>query len=92
MSSILLKVLIAIDQRNQIIQARKATIDVEVSNLKSLLNDLTDLRSKWDQILNEAKLVAEGMQIDYSVPAKQKKKRRPFFDHRSPQSNMKFSM
>ena len=80
MSTIWLKVLIAIDQRNQIIQGRKATIDVEVSNLKSLLNDLTDTRSKWDQIFNEAKLVAEGMQIDYSLPAKRKKKRRPFFD------------
>ena len=46
MSSIWLKVLVAIDQRNQIIQARKATIDVEVSDLKSLLEDLKVLREK----------------------------------------------
>lgn len=46
MSSVWLKVLVAIDRRNQIIQARKATIDVEVSNLKSLLKDLKELREK----------------------------------------------
>ncbi|XP_063597215.1 uncharacterized protein LOC134773899 [Penaeus indicus] len=79
-STIWFKILVAVDQRNQIIQARQAATDVEVSNLKSLVNDLKDLRSKWDQILNEAKLVAEGMQIDCFLPAKRKKKRRPFFD------------
>ncbi|XP_063613032.1 zinc finger MYM-type protein 1-like [Penaeus indicus] len=80
MSTIWFKILVAIDQRNQIIQARQVTIDVEVSNLKSLVNDLKDLRSKWDQIFNEVKLVAEGMQMDCFLPAKRKKKRRPFSD------------
>ena len=39
MSAMWLKILVAIDQRNQIIQARQATIDIEVSNLKSLVHD-----------------------------------------------------
>ena len=80
MSAIWLKILVAIDQRNQIIQAREATIDIEVANLKSLVHDLKDLRSKWPQILNESKLVAEGMQTDPNLPAKRKTKRRSFFD------------
>lgn len=80
MSAIWLKILVAIDQRNQIIQARQATIDIEVSNLKSLVHNLKDLRSKWSQILNESKLVAEAMQIDSHLPATSKTKREQFFD------------
>ena len=51
MSAIWLKILVAIDQRNQIIQARKATIDVEVADLRSLVADLKQLREKWPQIV-----------------------------------------
>lgn len=80
MSAIWLKILVAIDQRNQIIQARNATIDVEVSNLKSLLNDLKDLREKWSSILRESTLVADAMQISPKFPSKHKRKRRVFFD------------
>ena len=63
MSSVWLKVLVAIDQRNQIIQARKATIDIEVSNLKSLLEDLKKLRENWPLILRECKLVASAANL-----------------------------
>lgn len=83
MSAIWLKILVAIDQRNQIIQARDATIDVEVSNLKSLLNDLKDLREKWSSILRESMLVADGMEISKEFPSKRKRKRRAFFDEAS---------
>lgn len=62
MSSIWLKILVVIDQRSQVIQARDATIDVEVSNVKSLLNDLKDLRAKWSSIVKELKFVAEFLQ------------------------------
>ena len=78
MSVIWLKIFVAIHQRNQIIQARDATIDVEVSNLKSLLNDLKDLREKWSSILRESKLVADAMQIAPEFPSK--RKGRVFFD------------
>lgn len=76
MSSLWLKILVAIDQRNQIIQARKATIDVEVSNLKSLLEDLKKLREKWPSILRECKLVASATNIQDEFPSKRKSKRR----------------
>ena len=75
MSSVWLKVLVAIDQRNQIIQARKATIDVEVSNLKSLLEDLKKLREKWPLILRECKLVASAANMENEFPSKRKSKR-----------------
>ena len=74
-SSVWLKVLVAIDQRNQIIQARKATIDVEVCNLKSLLEDLKKLREKWPLILRECKLVANASNMQNEFPSRRKSKR-----------------
>ena len=75
MSSVWLKVLVAIDQRNQIIQARKATIDVEVSKLKSLLEDLKKLRENWPLILRECKLVASAANLHNEFPSRRKSKR-----------------
>ena len=37
MSALWSKVLVPIDQKNQVLQAREATIDVEVSNVRSLI-------------------------------------------------------
>ena len=54
MASVWLKMLVCLDYRNQVIQARDATIDVEVSNLESLLTELNDMRNnKWINILEE---------------------------------------
>ena len=75
MSSVWLKVLVAIDRRNQIIQARKATIDVEVSNLKNLLEDLKKLRENWPPILRECKLVASAANLQNEFPSRRKSKR-----------------
>lgn len=80
MSAIWIKVLLAIDRRSKVLQARKATIDVEVKNLHSLLQDLKLLRDGWGAILTEAKLVAESMNISPSLPEKRTRKRRRFFD------------
>ena len=55
---ILIKVLTAIDIRYQIFQARDATIDVEVRNLESLLDDIKELRGDFHKILTEAQHVA----------------------------------
>ena len=60
MSAIYIKVLTAIDIINQIIQARDATIDVEVRNLDSLLDDMNELRSNFHKILTEAQHVARA--------------------------------
>ena len=80
MSAIWLKILVAIDQQNQIIQAREATVDAKVSNLKSMLNDLKDLNLKWPSIFSVSKLVADAMQIHSEFSSKRKRKRRAFFD------------
>lgn len=80
MSAIWLKVLVAIDQRNQIIQARSSTIDVEIRNIESLLDELKLLRLRWNDILIEAKLVAEAMQISPTFPYKRSKNRKRFHD------------
>ena len=68
MSALWSKVLVPIDQRNQVIQAREATIDVEVSNLRSLIDELKELRSQWPMILNESKLVANSPNILAEFP------------------------
>ena len=80
MSAIWLKILVAIDQRNKTPSYREATVDAPVSNLKSLLNDLKDLRLKWPSIFSGSKLVADAMQIHPEFPSKRKRKRRAFFD------------
>ena len=72
----LLKFLVAIDQGNQIIQARKATINVEVSNLKSLSKDLKMLRKKCPLIFRECKPVASAANMQNELPSKQESKRR----------------
>jgi len=70
-----LKGLVAVEQRNQIIEARKATIDVKVSNLKSLLEDLKKLREKWPLISRECKLVARDANMENQFPSERKSKR-----------------
>ena len=74
------EILVPIDQINQIIQARRATIDVEVANLRSLVKDLEDLRNRWSSILSESKFVANAMNIQTEFPLRRKSKRRAFFD------------
>jgi len=41
------------------LQARDATLDVEVANILGLVQDLKQLRDRWDGMLAESKLVAE---------------------------------
>ena len=64
MSAIWYKVLSAIDICNKVIQARDATLDVEVSNIEALLENLMKLRSNWKAIWNEAKEVALNLEIE----------------------------
>ena len=80
MSCIWVKVLGAIDLRNKILQARNATLDVEVKNIDCLLDDLLYLREGWPSILNEARIVANGFGISTEFPRKRKIKRKKFAD------------
>ena len=82
MSSIRFKALKMIDARSKVLQARNATIDIEVKNIDGLIRDLQDLKGKWPAILAECKAVATGLNIEL-WPArsnKRKKRRKRFFD------------
>ncbi|KAK5645202.1 hypothetical protein RI129_006502 [Pyrocoelia pectoralis] len=76
MACIWVKVLTAIDYRNKVLQARDATIDVELDNINSLVIDLKCLRTKWDQIVCEVKLVSENMGLPSIFPQKRRRVRK----------------
>ena len=78
MSSIWFKTLAPIDTCNKIIQARNATVDMEVSNSEILIKNLQNLRSDFKRILSEAKEVANNLGIEIKFERQRKKKR--FFD------------
>ena len=78
LSSIWFKILAPIDTCNEIIQARNATIDVEVSNIEILIINLQNLRSDFQRILSEAKYVANNLGIEIKFERQRKKKQ--FFD------------
>lgn len=67
MSTIWYKVLTAIDICNRIIQARYAMLDMEVSNIKTLLENLIKLQSKWKGIWNEAKEAASNLEMEIKL-------------------------
>lgn len=81
--SIWLKVLIAIDNRSRVLQARNATIDIEMHNVESLLEEMKDLRGKWDSILCEINATAAGMDIEQKftkAAAVRSRRRKRFHD------------
>ena len=80
LASIWYKVLAAIDIRNKVLQARNATIDVEVKNVCSLIDDLKSLRDNWELILSEVKIVAQQIGIVPELPSKRKRKSKRFHD------------
>ena len=72
--------LVMIDQRNQIIQARDTTIDVQVENLDSLITEIMEFRGCWNSILEEAKLVATSMNISNSFKSTRSRNIKRYFD------------
>ena len=60
MSAAWYKILTAIDICNKVIQARDATLVVDMSNIENLLEDVMMLRSNW----NEAKEVALYLKME----------------------------
>lgn len=80
MSSIWFKILKPIDDTNMIIQARAATIDIEVANIKELISSLNGLRESYDMILSESQIVAKNLNIEPTMKTPRNKKRRIFDD------------
>ena len=82
MATIWLKMLVAIDYRNKVLQTREATLDVEVDNIKGLLVELKDLHDKWDVLLAEVKMTTSAMSSDLpcetEFPEKRRKRQRIF--------------
>ena len=69
MSAIWYTVLKSIDERNRVIEARDATIDIELKTLKE----------NWPTILEEVNKVTKALKIEPPLPVRQKK-RKQFFD------------
>ena len=67
MSSIWYKILVPNDFCNKVIQARNATLDVEVDNINHLLRQLLELRNKWKDIWSESKNVAMNLDIEVKL-------------------------
>ena len=67
--------LTAIDIINQIIQARDATIDVEVRNLDSLSDYIKEFRGDFHKILTEAQHVARACRMTPEYPKMRQKRR-----------------
>ena len=63
MSVVWHRILVPIDFCKKVIQASDATLDMEVANIESLLEQLVTLRESWKAIWNEAKLVASSLQV-----------------------------
>eukprot|EP00731_Ephydatia_muelleri_P003889 Em0002g65a len=68
---------IFIKGENKVLQARSATLDVEIGNIQSLIEDLKQLRKQRDAI---RKLVAENTGIEPMLPERRQRKRKRFAD------------
>jgi len=77
MSSLWLKILTVVNHESLVLQARQATLDIEVANILDLIEDLKQLRDRWDDILAES--IAEGCGIDQSLKMTNTKRRRKRF-------------
>lgn len=67
MSVLWFKILARVDICMKVIQARDATLDVEVKNIESLITDLKSLRDKWDQLWKEATSVASSLDVEVKL-------------------------
>ena len=79
MASTWYKILVPIDLCNKVIQARDATLDIEVQNIEELLQgliELTQLRNNWKPIWHEVKLVASNLGIEVTLSRGRGGKRR----------------
>ena len=85
MSAIWYKVLKAVDERNRVIEARDAAIDIEVRNFDDLLDEQNPKR-KLAFHLEEVNIVAKTLNIESPLPVRQEK-RKQFFDDKNVERN-----
>lgn len=95
MASIWYKILTPIDNTNIVLQARNATLDVELKNIENLKTNLCNLRDQWDSILQECKLIAENLAWDSSLQQARAPggcRTKDFLIHQSEETKFKISV
>ena len=75
MSAIWYKVLNAIDERNRVIEARDATIEIEARNLDDLLDEPKTLKENWPTILEEVNKVTKALKHRTTIACTTKKEK-----------------
>ena len=68
MSAVWFEILNRVDICMKVIQARQATLDVELANVDELIKDLLELRNNWQCIWNEINVVACNLGIELKLP------------------------
>ena len=62
--------------RSTFLQAHNSKIDVEITNLSSLLVELNTIKDSWNTILNKCRLLSLSSQINTEFSAKKHTKRK----------------
>ena len=70
------KILVQIHTANLLMETSISTIDEAVKQLDVLTEEIKAIRDNWDAIVNEAKFVAESLDIDSVFESRRKRKRR----------------
>ena len=70
------KILVPIHTANLLMETSISTIDEAVKQLDVLIEEIKAIRDNWDAIVNEAKFVAESLDIDSVFESRRKIKRR----------------
>lgn len=74
MTSVWHKILTAINYVSTILQGTDITIDIEIKNLESLLDNLKNIRDNWCGILQDCKISAEKLGTEPDFSKNQRKK------------------
>lgn len=79
------RILQCLDDRNKILQLANITIDEEAKHIKSLTKEMEHLRGSWQNILDEARLIAPGLECEqeFKNTTWQKRKRKLFHDEQA---------
>ena len=70
------KVQQAVNYRNIVLQARNATIDVDVANFSSLLDELHTIRDSWETLFNEYTFMDTSLEVSKEFSETKRSKRK----------------